>query len=141
MTQHPIAAFLHARLDELEQKARAAGDETTTWYLNAEDNLHEEPGSPVACGPYGGGIDPEGEHIAAHDPAFVLADIAAKRRIVAEHHLVPAAAPQPAEPAHGCETCHSHSEYSVGAFGPCTTLKLLALPFAQHPDYQETWRP
>ncbi len=32
-----------------------------------------------------------------------------------------------------CVTCRTQ--------GPCVTLRLLALPYAGHPDYQPEWRP
>jgi len=73
-------------------------------------------------------------HIARHDPARVLADIEAKRRIVALH-----------DRAHRCAvyTQAGDSEFCewVPAFDACSTLQLLALPYADHPDYQPEWRP
>lgn len=64
------------------------------------------------------------------DSAYRLADIDAKRRII---------------------DLHSGRQLTVEPFGwhclngcgswPCTTLRLLALPYDDHPDYDESWRP
>jgi hypothetical protein len=55
----------------------------------------------------------------------VLREVEAKRQIIDEHH--------PIDP---CDA-HDASLRSV----PCDTLLLLALPYADHPDYRETWTP
>ncbi len=69
-------------------------------------------------------------HIARHDPARVFAECDAKRRIV--------------------ERCERAVRWDRDANGAppeavadwaWTTLELLALPFADHPDYDEAWRP
>ena len=73
--------------------------------------------------------------IALHDPAAVLADIAAKRAILDLHGGLSA-----------CPVCISDRE---GRYPedwrndqtPCQTVRLLAEPFADHLDYQATWRP
>jgi len=54
-------------------------------------------------------------HIAHHDTAHVLADVAAKRRIV--------------------DDCAEHGDVSMSG----RTLFALAAAYAQHPDYQQTW--
>ena len=41
-----------------------------------------------------------------------------------------------------CETCHVDDGIIQKSGGlPCMTLRLLALPYADHPDYREEWRP
>ena len=62
------------------------------------------------------------EHVSRHDPARVLAECEAKRRIIAD--LGP-----PYWKAGG-----SSSPYDAA-------LRALALPYASHPDYREEWRP
>lgn len=52
-------------------------------------------------------------------PRRVLADIAAKRMIMEQHAF---------------KQCRE-------AQNPCPTMRALALPFDQHPDYDESWRP
>lgn len=54
------------------------------------------------------------QHIARHEPARVLADVAAKRQII---------------------------ELVLGAYAGYSVLTRLALPFAEHPDYREDWKP
>jgi hypothetical protein len=76
------------------------------------------------------------------EPAFVLADIASKRRILAHHNWVAAplcitwSIPSPL-PDPYCETCGSDE---CPTLWPCDTIKLLAAPFDQHPDYDPSWR-
>lgn len=85
-------------------------------------------------------------NVVRHDPQRVLTDVEAKRRIVDEH--------QRHEPYGDdivvCSMCgptedevfriENYPQYSGGAW-PCRTIRLLALPFAGHPDYDESWRP
>ena len=54
----------------------------------------------------------------------VLAECDAKRRIVGLHHEILTI----------CQGCANESY-------PCRTLRALALPYADHPDYREEWRP
>lgn len=74
----------------------------------------------------------ERTHIARHDPARVLAECEAKRRIVgfAEETLATEGHGFPADDS-GYEEAHSMAN---------ATLRALALPYADRPDYQETWR-
>jgi hypothetical protein len=66
----------------------------------------------------------------------VLAECEAKRRIVAEHPHVENGLDGRGDGEWECRTC------SRGTDGWwCSTLRLLALPFADHPDYDPTWRP
>lgn len=72
-----------------------------------------------------------GGHIVRHDPARVLRDVEAKRRILAAYV--------------------DDDRVRFGAFESCSdscpatvldeVLKLLALPYGQHPDYQSGWAP
>ena len=98
----------------------------------SEDDAAREDDQPVALVQSGRRED---LHIARHDPARVLAEVEAKRRIVDE--------PQPSgnyvyrdDGTPACGTC---GDYTVE--WPCDTLKLLALPYADHPDYDPAWRP
>nr|WP_237281383.1 DUF6221 family protein [Streptomyces caniscabiei] len=75
-----------------------------------------------------------GGHIVRHDPARVLREIDAKRRIIAEHTVTE---PYAFEGETGtityCPICLSD--------GKCPTLRLLALPFADREGYREEWAP
>jgi len=91
---------------------------------------------------------PTAEHIARHDPARVLADIAAKRAILALHaHYVE----QKREggkyldtwrPDEGCETCHWDNDCGCieNSGYPCDTVGLLASVYADHPEFDPAWR-
>jgi hypothetical protein len=58
-------------------------------------------------------------HVARHDPARVLAECEAKRRIVDSEG----------------------SPYVEGHVPATRTLRFLALPYADHPDYRQEWKP
>ncbi|OKI16615.1 DUF6221 family protein [Streptomyces sp. CB03911] len=67
-----------------------------------------------------------------------LAEVDAKRCIIDEHHDVNDGS---------CGTCvtpswgyPTHGSASPAAW-PCTTLRLLALPYAAHPNYRPEWAP
>src|SRR5690348_4216788 len=65
-------------------------------------------------------------HFDRHGPKRVLAECEAKRRIVEEH-------------GGGADPCdHAYDTSMMGWM--CTTLRLLALPYADHPDYDSAWR-
>lgn len=65
------------------------------------------------------------DHLVAHDPARVLAECAAKRAIVAEHHPV--------------DPCDAHDGATMRT-ATCDTLLHMASVYADHPDYDEAWR-
>lgn len=136
-----LAAFLLARLDEDEQDAAAATPgpwraaepgETTSPVL-----AYPEPSTDVVAA--GGSVAadnegfgacsvPDARHIARHDPTTVLADVAARRRLVEPHVHV-----------HRCE----YGDYAGGEAGECTAqvLRLLAVRYAGHPDHYSGWGP
>ena len=72
------------------------------------------------------------EHDADHDltrfgTGRILAECEAKRRIVDQHKPVKMPA------GWGCPW--------DGVRGNCDTLRIIALPYAGHPDYQNEWKP
>jgi hypothetical protein len=102
-----LTEFLAARLDEDERVAHEAAE---------SDAMTSKPSTPPTR---------KWTHIARHDPARVLAEVEAKRRIVEMGaSYVP-------ELEHG-----DNGEWALDA-----TLRLLALPYADHPDYRQEWRP
>jgi hypothetical protein len=106
------------------------------------------------CGIEGWGWDDaevRARHIARHDPARVLAECAAKRRIV-ELHRHEAKGPGPVlhdgardlnEGVFGCVICSCVDDDPGWHFtgGWCQTVRLLALPYAGRDGYDERWRP
>jgi hypothetical protein len=141
-----IVDFLRARLDDDEQVAQAAGgdrwalqghpSETIAVYDSARDPVVYDEGYPT---------DEQAEHIARHDPARVLAEVDAKRRILDEYALVArlhdeaaarisVASPRPA----GADLdTWSRSQHELPIYDG--VLRLLALPHRDHPDYRPEW--
>lgn len=72
----------------------------------------------------------------------VLAECEAKRRIIGEHTYPPG---EFTALITTCPRCVDHND-GQGTRGhdlsiPCPTLRMLALPYADHPDYRQEWRP
>jgi hypothetical protein len=65
-------------------------------------------------------------------PARVLAEVDAKRRIL-DVHFWAVEQVEPDEETTECVSC--------GTAYPCQTVRLLALPFADRPGYDEDWAP
>ncbi|WBB73251.1 DUF6221 family protein [Micromonospora sp. WMMD1128] len=111
-------------------------DDLVTW-LRAQ--LDDDERAARAWLPLGNPTAADREHIARHDPARVLAEVDAKRRIIDEHEPYP----QPQRMATGeilaCSTCGSVDDSPVE--WPCPTVRLLALPYADRAGYRDEWRP
>lgn len=79
----------------------------------------------------------ERDHIVRHDPARVLREVEAKRRIIERH------SPHSMGECRTCERPHwgvnicDHCERAA----PCPDLRDLAAVYADHPDYLPEWRP
>ncbi|MFE9923286.1 DUF6221 family protein [Streptomyces sp. NPDC005774] len=127
-----LVQFLRDRLDEDERTAR----QTHPLFLNWEyDGCVKEirdfgNGNTLATGV----LPHYGAFMHVHDPARVLREVEAKRRTIAlcEPPLV--------------ETTGLHDterQFIPGEGRPwgLDVLKLLALPYADHPAYREEWRP
>lgn len=66
-------------------------------------------------------------HVARHSPARVVAEVRAKRRLLDLHSR-----------SNGTGVCQACGERV--SEGGCTTLRLLAAPYADHPAYRAAWR-
>lgn len=114
-----LAEFLLARIAEDEATARVEQIDVTTF----DDLAHGErvfvPGGPVT-----------------NVERRVLAECEAKRRIVERHVLAPYRFESLGLTIPTCEGCGTLEEDA-----PCPDLRLLALPYADHPDWREAWRP
>lgn len=124
-----LTEFLTARLDE--DYETAFGGAPSPWREGDWDGEHggarevlDRSGSVTAHAYYGGTYG----HVMRFDPARVLAEVEAKRQIVALHE------PVDDEPDGFCLHCDCDS-------WPCGTIAALALPYADHPDYREEWKP
>lgn len=122
-----LIAFLCARLDEEEAAAREAADgDSGQWFMGRKWNVYragdenpygEEENRLVAYG----NVKPQSEHIARHDPARVLREVEAGRRILARHTMC-------------VQGLHA------GPY-PCPELADLLYRWADHPDYRPEWAP
>jgi hypothetical protein len=129
-----LTEFLLARTAEDEVAARAtlAAHDPLDWDTTP---AHLMNGGAVGLdGPVDG---PSGYSSVVVDPARVLAECEAKRRIVGIHH------PGKYRPDE-CQVCFDPTT-AAGDYDfeylPCSTLRALALPYTDHPDYQDEWRP
>jgi hypothetical protein len=133
-----LVEFLRARLDEDEAVARAAVG--LDWHAQGNVELrtipHDSPGSVEPCwyqiarggfdeGPHVGLVDyyrwdrrETFRHIARHDPARVLREVEAKRRVLWLYEGGDA---------------YEHSVME-------TAVKALAAIYADHPDHRDEWR-
>lgn len=120
-----LVTWLRAHLDEDERVANAAGGcDWSNIIADRDENIH----------------------IARHDPARVLAEVEAKRRILeaVERYFDP----HPGQPCTNLdedgeqtwEPCELHVERMATAITPYV-LPLLALPYADRPGYREEWQP
>ena len=136
MTAVDLVDFLLARITEDERAAQGATDGPWRWYPGraglpaflestgatathwVEGQSFEAP--TVVLGTNQGVMlrvrGRDAEHIAAWNPARVIAECRAKRRVVEAREGVDAA---------------THD----------LVLRTLALPYADHPEYREEWRP
>lgn len=141
-----LVTWLRVQLDEDEQTARDAKGEapTETGVWTLVDNREHRAGAHIkVVDPLGYEVTENWEvnsrpwdtlpHIARHDPARVLREVEAKRRILDE--IVPLIDQMDAQ---------IESEWGSG-LGPTgesdRLVKLLALPYADRPGYREEWRP
>lgn len=132
-----IVAFLNARLDDDERVARAAAQVAIAyqWADSPEGNVIDpkiaDRYAYLATGPGRRSLDDIGVHIAHWDPARVLAEADAKRRIVraAEERL------------QDLLDFPDDDTYRLGWAARRWDLKVLALPYAEDPDYRTEWAP
>lgn len=115
-----LTEFILARIAEDEEFANAA---SLSWWseddlLAAYDALSEDSHRMA-----------DARLAARHDPARVLAECEAKRRIV-DNYSTLRAAEQAGESVAGVATVALHR-----------SLRYLASVFADHPDYREEWKP
>lgn len=141
---HNLVQFLHARLNEIEQRARDGYYSDTHWErFTTESHLHawkawreyypreqwDVKANDTISEAARDGIR---ARITAHEAsrtAQTLADIEADRALLAQYDEVAENDVNDVEYAHGW----------ANALG--LAVRCRALRFADHPDYSETWRP
>lgn len=127
-----LVEFLRARLDEDEAKAAPLARPVE------KQGLVDWPAAIAALGPgwYG--------YLVRHRPDRILREVAAKRRIVDAHpiddDLSEYARSCGVGLSFGCGVCHEWDGVVTGD-GYCGTLRLLAAPYSDHPDYNPDWAP
>ena len=144
-----LLAFLNARLDEDEAAAEAAARkrkppwraEVYAGGLAGSINNSPEGASPArhdrghVAEAISGTVAP---HIARHDPARVLREVAAKRAVIATVFAYEAKI----DGEWAC--CHSADEIAAGScpetrLDDITALRELAAIWVGHPDYRDEW--
>lgn len=155
-----ITEFLNARLDEDEAVARASVIDASRWSVFAVDKYFGQVDSDD--GAVASSVDlKDAEHIARHDPARVLAEVEAKRKIIAFHEQWPVLVQtEPKIEFSGGDTLvgtidtytarmsqqidwQTTQQYRA-RFGtePPTApmLRALVQVYVGHPDFEEEWR-
>ena len=112
-----LVTWLRAQLDEDERAARAVEDLRKPYYFDFIDD---------AARPF---VERE------LDPERVLRQVKRDQHIIDEHTC---GCPDP--DCRDCGAC-SGPHHADPAPAPCTTLRLLAMPYADRPGYRDEWRP
>lgn len=130
-----LVAFLRARIDEDERAAWLAMGRR--WAITGSRVVDAQADRAVRDVVAGWSpaliaevpaVEGNRKHIARHDPTRVLADVEAKRQIISEYL------------AEGHNPTGEMRDYGYEA-GLERALELLALPFEDHPDYRQEWKP
>jgi len=145
-----LTEFLTARYDEREAAAKAAARvepedaETSRWYGHAHWVARYGTVVDAADNDYAMMTESTDEvcaHIALNDPARVLREVEAGRKILAEHTFLPDSHPL----ARSCPRCitdrEGYQEEWLDDDYPCLTLRVLAAVWCDHPDYDPAWAP
>ncbi|MCX4605484.1 DUF6221 family protein [Streptomyces anulatus] len=132
-----LADFLRARIAERRAIAEAASP--WPWKINPDDPEEVLAGDDILVADVFALSSNQTRNtatfIATNDPADVIADLDAKLALLVLHRRVEVRADEFAEidACAACEVTGLQDQY------PCTTLRILARPFAGHTDYQEDW--
>lgn len=137
-----LVEFLRERLADDERVARAAGGQS--WGHDGRGGHHEA--NPTAyctvTGPLnsfsheppahvcGSARVPDATHIARHDPARVLAEVAAKRAVIEQY-----------EHKQQSMALYPNQGNANGLMAFDEVLRLLAAVYADHADYRSDWAP
>lgn len=150
-----IFEFLTARQDEAERDAKLAaeaGRQADPRYKWIVEEWHSDDPAAVPAAAY---VNDEHEigvavvngsyaadHIARHDPARVLAEVAAQRRVMGRHRAASGNEPGWYSYAGACIGCGTEGEFAdprTRRIDDCPELRDLAAPDANHPDYNPAW--
>lgn len=134
-----LAQWLTAQLEDGESAARGAKGRTGgRWTQDdgpPEDIVLYDMSGKLTMG--------QARHIARHDPARVLREIDAKRKLVKLHGratLRAGGGAQYYDTTTVCRSCEANLQFPDESW-PCTTLRLLAAPYSDRPGFREEWKP
>jgi hypothetical protein len=137
-----LVAFIAARLDEDEAVTNAGARRVgMPWHAEAQPGT---PGGLVTdelglVGSTGGRY--AADHIARYDPARVLREVAAKRRVLERHRPVGGTASWRAQACAGCGTEGYCDDPVTEKMSDCPELRDMAAIWDGHPDYRQEWKP
>jgi lipopolysaccharide biosynthesis regulator YciM len=117
-----VIEFALARIEADEAKATRASSAVASWPMVANEAARLSADA--------------GWHVLDHNPARVLAQCAAMRKIVEDHRPFRLAQTV-------CQTCEEKPQigYEAGVVEwPCPTIRALASIWSDHPDWREEWR-
>jgi hypothetical protein len=142
MGRMDLVEFLRARLAKDEQIARACSG--APWAASPSGTVHLDTAGGAAGAAGAAGGEPSGtgfvasvengayaEFIARYDPDRALQEVAARRQIVDEYE----------KGAWVLEQGHRTEAAEAAHAARLAVLRLLALPYAHHPEYRGEWRP
>lgn len=132
-----LVKFLRARFDEDEQAARSTGHLVSgAVFVLDDDYKHETLVMPA--GRMLVEVEAKRRIIALH-PHTTQREVMGERRLRASYGSHWEKRLKHVDELY-CATCHAEDGMISGDGGrPCETLRLLALPYAGHKDYQQTW--
>lgn len=143
-----LVQFLRDRYDETTARALAAtrGPWTVDSTTYAESISAEDGTIVVGGGRWGGEASvfestEDAIHIAEHNPVRVLAEIDAKREILRWHSSPHSVVDDYCADEGGPCTHRGEAVCTLCGETACTTVRLLALPYADRPEYRNDWRP
>lgn len=119
-----LVEFLNARLNEDAEEIAKHPDGEDDWEFIATGE-HNYP-----CTPY-----------LMIGKKRAIAEVEAKRRIMAEHSSQEVASLDRETWGQVFVVCRRCRINERQVAEPCLTLRALALPYVDHPDYREEWRP
>jgi len=141
-----IVEFLTARLGEEEAAANAAtpgpwktDDPLMSDFVGSQPGKHYVADCSVGTGYRSGSIQ-DADHIARHDPARVLREVVAGRRVLERHRVATGDdLGVRTGSCYGCGTTGEFSDPRTRKIDDCPELRDLAAPYADHPDYDPAW--
>lgn len=136
-----LIAFLRRMLDEDQRIAQACLDSVGS--LRAGDAYPDGSGTADRDDypSYPWGVqEADLAHIARHDPARVLREVAAKRTMLRIHAPQSSTFSVPVARTPFCLICQEFDGTPLAPY-PCDTIRAIAAVYAEHPDYREEWKP